>query len=301
MPASELEAQIERFLEELVRRNMSTHTLDSYGSDLSQFARYFSPKGSTPPAPGKFGVWEIREWLGSLHQEGLSPVSVRRKLSAVRAFFTFLARDRSIPANPAKLVRTPKAPKTLPVVPSAEVVNSLIDGVASQKPVERPFPERDVAIFELLYGCGLRISELTGLKLDDIDRTEGWLRVRGKGKKERRVPVAGRAASALQRYLDHRLANAGEAALFVNHRGSRLSVRGARGIVALYARLVSGDPSIHPHTFRHAYATHLLASGADLRTIQELLGHAGLSTTQKYTQVTLTDLMRVYDSAHPKA
>jgi integrase/recombinase XerC len=178
--------------------------------------------------------------------------------------------------------------------------NALVDGVGTSQP-ERPFPARDRAIFELLYGCGVRVSELAGIDLGDIDRAERWLRVRGKGRKERQVPIPGKAAEALERYLSERPVAPGQSALFLNHRDGRLTGRGIRGIVKFYATLLSGDPSIHPHSFRHAYATHLLADGADLRAIQELLGHARLSTTQKYTQVSLTDLMAVYDSAHPKA
>jgi integrase/recombinase XerC len=183
---------------------------------------------------------------------------------------------------------------------TAEQVNTLLDGVAADT-LGRPHPVRDRAIFELLYGCGLRISELVGLNLEDVDRSQHWLRVRGKGRKERQVPLPGQAADALERYLGERPVVREEAAVFLNHRTTRLTVRGVSKIVKLYATLLSGDPSIHPHAFRHAYATHLLADGADLRSIQELLGHARLSTTQKYTQVSLTSLMEVYDKAHPKA
>jgi integrase/recombinase XerC len=186
---------------------------------------------------------------------------------------------------------------------TAEQTNGLVDGVlpAADK-FERVYPERDLAIFELLYGCGLRISELVGLNLDDFDFSERWVRVRGKGKKERQVPYAGKASESLERYVALRKpASNGERALFLNHRGGRLTDRGARGIVKFYAQMITGDSSIHPHSLRHAYATHLLSDGADLRAIQELLGHARLSTTQKYTQVSLADLMAVYDKAHPKA
>jgi integrase/recombinase XerC len=183
---------------------------------------------------------------------------------------------------------------------TAEQVNSLIDGVGAQTS-ERPFPARDRAIFEILYGCGIRVSELAGLNLEDIDRSEGWLRIRGKGRKERQVPLPGQASQALERYLATRAIVRDEGAVFLNHRNGRLTTRGISGIVKLYATWLANDPSVHPHSFRHAYATHLLADGADLRAIQELLGHARLSTTQKYTQVSLTDLMAVYDKAHPKA
>jgi len=183
---------------------------------------------------------------------------------------------------------------------TAEQANALIDGVASGR-IERPFPARDRAMFELLYGCGLRASELAGLDLEDVDRYDGWVRVGGKGRKERQVPLPRKAREALDGYLSARPVVRGQRALFLNHRRGRLTDRGLRGIVKLYATLLAGDPSVHPHSLRHAYATHLLADGADLRAIQELLGHVRLSTTQKYTQVSLTDLMAVYDKAHPKA
>ena len=297
---SELESQIGRFLEELKRNNVSSHTLAAYGSDLAQFLEYFSPPGAQPPEPGQFEVWNIREWLGSLYSHELSALSMRRKLAALRAFFRFLTREGTIGMNPARLVRTPKAPIRLPGVMSESQVNGLLDDVEAGK-LERPHPARDVAIFEFLYGCGLRVSELVGLNLDDIDRGERWLRVRGKGRKERQVPYGAKAEGALGRYLPERKAQPAEIALFLNHRGGRLTDRGVRLIVKLYAIVLTSDPSVHPHSFRHAYATHLLADGADLRAIQELLGHARLSTTQKYTQVSLTDLIAVYDRAHPKA
>jgi integrase/recombinase XerC len=227
-------------------------------------------------------------------------VTIRRKLAAVRGLFRFLMREGLVTVNVARLVRTPKAPQKLPEVMTPDQVNALLDGVAAGK-LERPFPARDRALFELLYGCGLRVSELAGLDLQDLDRGERWLRVRGKGRKERQVPLPGKAADALEHYLAERPVVREERAVFLNHRSGRLTTRGIHGIVKFYATYLSGDPSIHPHSFRHAYATHLLADGADLRAIQELLGHARLSTTQKYTQVSLTDLMAVYDKAHPKA
>jgi len=298
MPPSELEHQIGRFVEELERNNASPHTIRSYESDLRQFLDYFSPPGVEPPAPSEFDVLKIREWLAGLYDQKLSPVSIRRKLAALRVFFRFLVREGLAPVNTPRLLRTPKSPKKLPDVMTTEQTNALLDGVASGK-LERPHPARDLAILELLYGCGIRVSELVGLNLDDMDRTERWLRVRGKGRKERQVPFGGKAAAAIERYLEDRSGH--EQALFLNHRGGRLTDRGVRGIIKLYATLIAGDSSIHPHSFRHAFATHLLSDGADLRSIQELLGHARLSTTQKYTQVSLTDLMAVYDKAHPKA
>lgn len=298
MSVSDLAHGIERYLAALKRQNVSAHTLRNYGSDLEQFRAYFSPEGEPCPAPGAIDALMLREWLGSLYDRSLAAVSIRRKLAAVRSLYAFLLREGSVRVNPAKLVRTPKAPKTLPQVLNAEQTNQLIDGIQAGDR-NRPYPARDRALFELLYGCGLRVSEAVGLDLADFDFQEQWIRVRGKGKKERQVPYGRKAAEALQAYLEKREASGD--ALFVNHRGARLSDRGARDIVKFYARFLAGDPSIHPHTLRHAFATHLLRDGADLRAIQELLGHARLSTTQKYTQVSLQDLMAVYDRSHPKA
>jgi integrase/recombinase XerC len=297
---SELELSIGRYLGELGRENASAHTIRNYASDLEQFFAYCSPPGTEPPNPAAIDAPLLREWLTSLYDRELDPISIRRKLAAVRSFFQFLLREKSVPSNVARVLRTPKAPKRVPIVPTAEQTNALVDGVGQDK-FERPHPERDVALFELLYGCGLRISELVGLNLDDFDLRERWIRVRGKGRKERQVPYGEKAAVSLEKYLRQRTAKPGERALLVNHRGTRLSSRGASEIVKFYARMISGDASLHPHSLRHAYATHLLADGADLRAIQELLGHARLATTQKYTQVSLTDLMAVYDKAHPKA
>jgi len=300
MPMSDLARHIERYIEELKRTAASPHTIDAYAADLRQFLNFLSPPDLQPPELRAIDVLTLREWLAALYRDQLSAVTIRRKLAAVRGLFRFLLREGLVTVNVARLMRTPKAPQKLPEVMTAEQVNTLIDGVGSQR-IERPYPARDRAIFELLYGCGLRISELAGLDLDDVDRSQGWLRVRGKGRKERLVPLPGKAAESLERYLSQRPVVRDQRAVFLNHRRGRLTDRGLRGIVKLYATLLAGDPSIHPHSFRHAYATHLLADGADLRAIQELLGHARLSTTQKYTQVSLTDLMAVYDKAHPKA
>jgi integrase/recombinase XerC len=297
---SELAVQIDRYLADLARRGNSTHTVLAYSADLREFLHYLSPPETEPPAPGAIDLLTLREWLASLYAQELSAVTIRRKLAAVRGLFRMMLREGVVSLNVARLVRTPKAPKKLPEVMSPEQVNALIDGAAANLQ-ERPYPVRDRAILELLYGCGVRVSELAGLDLHDLDRSERWMRVRGKGRKERQVPMPGKAAEALERYLAERKVVRDQPAVFLNHRDRRLTDRGIRGIVKFYATFVTGDPSIHPHSFRHAYATHLLADGADLRAIQELLGHARLSTTQKYTQVALTDLMAVYDKAHPKA
>jgi integrase/recombinase XerC len=298
--ASELSAAIDRYLAALALENASPHTLRNYASDLAQFLEYFTPPGAKSQAPASIDALQLREWLGDLYHRGLNVISIRRKLAAVRSLFAFLLREGTVATNAARLVRTPKAPKNVPIVPTAEQTNRLVDGIASAD-LQQPHPERDLLLFEMLYGCGLRISEMVGLNLEDIDRTERWIRVRGKGRKERQVPFGAKAATALEKYLETRHAHPTVHALLLNHAGRRLTDRGARGIVKFYARMLSGDSSLHPHSLRHAFATHLLSDGADLRAIQELLGHARLSTTQKYTQVSLTDLMAVYDRSHPKA
>jgi integrase/recombinase XerC len=292
---------ISKYLAELERRGASKHTLRNYGSDLEQFAAYFEPPGETAPPVEQFDLALLREWLAALYDQGLNVVSVRRKIAAVRAMFKFLLREGILQKNVTTRLRTPKTKQRLPDVMSAEKTNNLIDAVERGDPVEKPSKERDLAFLELLYGCGIRVSELVGINLEDIDLREGWLRVRGKGNKEREVPVGARAVEAIKRYVESRPANASERALFLNSRGRRLSDRQVRRLVKMYALLVTGDSTVHPHSFRHAYATHLLSDGADLRAIQELLGHARLSTTQKYTQVSLKDLQAVYDRAHPKA
>ena len=297
---SELSGWIGKFVEELRRRNVSEHTVRNYRSDLEQFLAYVTPPGGDAPSVGQVDLLLLREWLGSLYDQKLSALSMRRKVAAVRSWFQFLMREGVVKVNTARLLRLPKAPKKLPRVMTEAQTNTLLDGVSAGK-LERLDAVRDVAIFELLYGCGLRVSEMVGLNIEDLDASDGWLRVRGKGRKERQVPIAGKAARALEKYLAGRNPNEGERAVFLNHRGKRLTDRGARGIVKFYGTMLGGDSSIHPHSFRHAYATHLLTAGADLRSIQELLGHARLSTTQKYTQVSLADLMVVYDKAHPKA
>jgi integrase/recombinase XerC len=300
---SELRSAIHDYLGSLALRDDSPHTLRNYDADLREFAEYFSPEGSEPPALAKFDLLVLREWLAHLYEREQKPATIRRKMASLRGLFRYLSREHRISRDPARLLRLPKMPKSLPPVPNAEVTNALVDGTARDG-LEQPHPKRDRLLFEILYGCGLRISEAVGLNTDDIDLSERWLRVRGKGKKERQVPYGSKAADALAAWLTERTPAVSETdsrALFLNHRGKRITDRGARNIVRFYATYVADDPSIHPHTLRHAFATHLLSDGADLRSIQELLGHARLSTTQKYTRVSLTDLMRVYDGAHPKA
>ena len=327
---------IGRFLASLRRANLSPNTIRGYASDLKGFATYFSPPGETPPAPADFEPLEIREFMADCYKRGNSNRSVARKLAALRAFFRFLVREGSVPSNPAALLNTPKLPKTLPPVMTAEQTNLLVDSVgAAPRPANGGEAKdkasakqthfiavRDRLIFELLYGCGLRVGELVGLDRADFDLRERWIVVRGKGRKQRQVPFGRAAERALEKYLDlpseltsrstepaakgdelppSELRQRPDDALLLNTRGGRLTARSVQRLVKRYALLFSGDPTLHPHALRHAFATHLLSDGADLRAIQELLGHAGLSTTQKYTQLSLEELMATYDRSHPKA
>ncbi len=296
-----LRRQVQDYLESLARENASPHTLRNYETELVELVGYLTPKDGTAPTAGDIDVLIIREWMAHLYERGLSAVSIRRKLAALRSFFRHLQRTGVVDKNPAKLVSTPKMPKTLPRVITAEHVSTLLQSTLEKaEESARPHPSRDLAILELLYGTGVRVSELVGMNVADVDLAERWILVRGKGRKERQVPLGSKAAEALEKYLTERQP-AAERAIFLNHRGKRLTDRAVRMMVKFYSTEILKDPSVHPHSFRHSYATHLLADGADLRSIQELLGHARLSTTQKYTQVALADLMKVYDKAHPKA
>ena len=296
-----LRESISSYLAELERRGASAHTVRNYGSDLEQLAQYLEPPGETAPQVQEIELPVLREWLGSLYDQKLAATSIRRKLAAVRALFHFLLIEGALEKNPASRLRSPKMPQRLPDVMNAEKVNTMLDTVESGEKIEKPSKERDLAFLELLYGCGIRVGELVGIDIDDIDLKQCWLRVRGKGNKERQVPIGGRAVAAVERYMPGRKPAAGERALFIGSKGNRMSDRQVRRLVKMYALLITGDSTVHPHSFRHAYATHLLSDGADLRAIQELLGHTRLSTTQKYTQVSLEDLKAVYDRAHPKA
>ncbi len=281
-----------RYLEHLrVERNCSAHTLRNYAGDLDQFGAFLKQ-----PLESLTHL-DIRSYLGELYTMRLKSVSISRKLAVLRSFFRFLAREGVVADNPARLVTSPKLPKPLPSVPTAEEANNLIDSVGDSA--------RDRAILEFLYGCGIRAAELAGLNVADVDRRGGYIRVRGKGKKERLVPLGSKADAALEKYLGARAAllkpGGEQPALFLNLRGGRLTTRSVGRIVKRWALLAGADTGLHPHSFRHAFATHLLSDGADLRAIQELLGHASLSTTQKYTHTSIRQLMEVYDRAHPKA
>ncbi|HEX7289242.1 MAG TPA: tyrosine recombinase XerC [Candidatus Angelobacter sp.] len=296
----ELRRGIGRFLDHLrSERNASAHTLRAYDNELERFGAYLGPDMRWK----QIDHVTIRGFLSHLHEAGLSKVSIARALAALRSLYKWLAREGIVQQNPAKLVATPRLPKKLPRVPTLEEMNALLE---SALPESAAFPERDRAIFELLYGCGLRNSELVGIEMGDIEDANGVILVRGKGKKQRYVPLEGAAAEALRVYRQARqrfLHESGKSTrrLLINRRGGPLTTRSVGRIVKQIAIARGLPPDIHPHTLRHAFGTHMLAEGADLRAIQELLGHERLSTTQKYTQLSIHQVMEVYDRTHPRA
>jgi len=295
----EIRKGMEAFLKSLTGKNASEHTVRAYRNELARFAQFLGPEIRWKDVDHVF----IRSFLSHLHAAGLSKVSVARALAALRSMYKWLAREGMVQQNPAKLVAMPRTPKKLPRVPTLEEMNTLLD---SGMPEAARFPERDRAIFELLYGCGLRNSELVGIELGDLDSANGLLLVRGKGKKERYVPLEGKAEEALKAYADARRKILVESRkntrrLFINRRGGPLTTRSVARIVKHIAGAKGLPPDVHPHTLRHAFGTHLLTEGADLRAIQELLGHERLSTTQKYTQLSIKHVMEVYDRTHPRA
>jgi len=291
---------IQQFLQYLrAEKNASTHTLRAYENELQRFAEYLGPQIRWKDVDHVF----IRGFLGDLHSRGLSKVSVARALAAVRSLYKWLARAGVVQQNPAKLVATPRLPKKLPRVPTMEELNQVLN---SEMPENASFPERDRAILELLYGCGLRNSELVGIELGDMDEANGIILVRGKGKKQRYVPLEGAAASALQAYRPERqkilnITGRSTRRLLINRRGGPLTTRSVARIVKQIAVAKGLPPDMHPHTLRHAFGTHMLSEGADLRAIQELLGHERLSTTQRYTHLSMNQVMEVYDRTHPRA
>jgi integrase/recombinase XerC len=292
----------EEFIAMLAHERVSSpHTLRAYQREVGNFAAYLVKQQQTEMA----GVehLQIRAYLGELYGRGLSKASVARSLAAIRSWFQWLAKAGHVASNPAALVATPKLPKHLPRVPSIEEMNQLVDGASSEEAAA--WPERDRAIFELLYGCGIRNAELVGLNLNDIQWAREVILVRGKGRKQRFVPLGDAAAEAIRAYLpsrELRLAGRSNEALLLNlQRGGRLTTRSVGRIVKQISMAKGLPAEIHPHTLRHAFGTHMLEEGADLRAIQELLGHERLSTTQRYTQLTVNQVTQVYDRTHPRA
>jgi integrase/recombinase XerC len=300
---------IDRYINYLrYERNASPHTIRNYESDLRQFRDYL--KGGDAQAAvnvRSIDALRIRGFLAFLFGREKKKTSIARKLAAVRAFYKFLAKDRVLAENPAATVSTPKLEKTLPRIMTEEEMNSFLDRVAEAARNGDPLMRRDRSILELLYASGLRVSELVGLNLGSVNFSDGMLLVRGKGRKERIVPFGSKARQALEDYLPVRERilmeekKSGQAALFLNARGERLTARSVDRLVKKAVRRYGPDVKVSPHSLRHAFASHLLTEGADLRAIQEMLGHRSLATTQKYTQVSIKQLMDVYDKTHPKA
>jgi len=293
-----VEKAVDQFLRSLRERSASPHTIKAYMGDLDNFATYVGPRDWR-----KIDHVTIRGFLSHLYERGLSKTSVARSLAAVRSLYRWLAQEGAVEQSPAVLVSTPKLSKKLPRVPTIEEMNSVLDG---PMPEVAAFPERDQIMFELLYGCGIRNSELIGINLDDIRVSNEAILIRGKGKKERYVPFGESVKRALAVYLpvrQHTLAarRKNTNALLINQRGGRLTTRSVGRIIKKIA-IARGLPAdVHPHTLRHAFGTHMLEEGADLRAIQEMLGHERLSTTQRYTQLSMRHVMQVYDETHPRA
>lgn len=276
-----------RYLE--IERGASPHTIRAYGKDLELFFE---------SAPEDIRLSDIRGFVASEINRGLKKSTASRRLATLRSFIKYLHGEGHIKSNPAKLVQSPKLPRKLPRFLSVDEAFELVEN-----PEGIGFlPARDRAILELLYSSGLRVGELAALDLGDVNMKEGSVKARGKGKKERIVPVGKKAIEALQSYMVERvLLKRTDPAFFLNRSGTRLTDRSIRRIVGKYSRALALSGNVSPHTLRHTFATHLLQGGADLRVIQELLGHSSLSTTQKYTHLDVTHLMDVYDKAHPLA
>lgn len=308
----EMNALVAEYLRVLSsERGASAHTLRAYERELHGFVDYIHATDGAEQTPAGIHHTRIRAYLGTLYDRGLSKASAARALASIRSWFKWLARMGHVELNVASLVATPRLPKHLPRVPTIEQMNQVVDSVSGDV---ASWPARDAAILEMLYGCGIRNAELTGLNLDDVHWANDAVLVRGKGQKQRYVPLGDAAAEALRKYLAERTAlltghGFATPAIFVNlHlRGidhasqARLTTRSVGRIVKRIAVMRGLSSDVHPHTLRHAFGTHLLEEGADLRAIQELLGHERLSTTQRYTQLTTAQLTEVYDRTHPRA
>ena len=285
-----------------VERHSSPHTVRAYRRDLDDWIGFMAPPGRDGVAAGidervviAATSRDVRAWLAALHARGLDPVSLTRKLAAVRSLYRFLARRGVVRRNPGRDVRAPRPSRKLVTFLPTDEANAVVDG----RGLAGDTRDRDVAVLEMLYATGLRVSELASLDLDAVDREARTVRVLGKGGKERMVPYGAPAARALDAYLGRRATARG--AVFVNQRGGRLSVRSIHTLVRRAARAAGVTRRVSPHTLRHTFATHLLDRGADLRVIKELLGHSRLSTTQRYTHVSMAQLLKTYEAAHPRA
>jgi len=294
-----MKKELEQFLNHLrYERNASAHTISAYRSDLSQLAVFLEERETRLR---KIDNVAVRAFLAHLHERGLKKSSLARKLAAVRSFFQFCLRKGWVEDNAAKVVATPKQERHVPSFLSEDEMAEFLNFPSSDKPLDR----RDKAILELLYATGIRVSELVGINLEDVNFGERLIRVRGKGKKERLVPFGRKAEQSLAIYLGSRpfilKDRLSETALFLNCAGERLTARSVERTVAKYIRMTAVRRKISPHSLRHSFASHLLSRGADLRVIQELLGHESLATTQKYTHLNLRQLIDVYKKSHPRS
>jgi integrase/recombinase XerC len=298
-----VEDAIQAFVMHLqVERNASQETIRSYRSDLHQLGEFLRRKEKVlaPVRVEDITSDDVRAHLHSLDHQGEKASSLARKLACLRSFFRFLVREGQLQKNPTENLRSPKLPKPLPRVLTKDDAAALMEFPSGQSPLTL----RDRALLETLYSTGARVSEVVGINLDDLNETDGSVCLRGKGRKERMVPIGDLALQAIREYRKSLKppAHSGQLSspMFLNHRGGRITTRSVARMVARYSsRLVGG--AVSPHALRHSYATHLLDEGADLRSIQEMLGHASLSTTQKYTHLAMDQLLAVYDSAHPRA
>lgn len=292
-----LKEQIKTFCTYLeTERNVSPHTLVAYRFDLDQLTQFVSSEKGEHSSANDIDHLLLRRFIALLNKSAKKS-SIGRKLAAIRSFFKYLFRHGVISKNPAELISTPKKENRLPFHLDIDQATALMEAPSE----DAKHALRDRAILEMLYSCGLRVSELTGLNISEVDLSGGMVRVMGKGGKQRIVPVGSRAIEAIREYLEERDELTGTGTLFLNTRGDRINRRSVTRIVDMHVLRIAAFKHISPHILRHTFATHMLEGGADLRAIQELLGHASLSTTQKYTHVSIDKLMEVYDKAHPKA
>ncbi len=277
-------------------RRLSPRTLDAYRRDLQSFRHWNRCHGDLPWQ--RLDQAQVRAYVADQHRQGISGTTLRRRLSALRSFYRYLMREGEAKCDPARGVRAPKVARKLPGTLEVDQLQQLLD-----QPANTPLEIRDSAMMELVYSCGLRLAELVAIDLTDLDRLEAMLEVTGKGNKTRRLPVGRKALEAVDRWLRLRgeMARPGEPALFVSRRGRRISRRSVQQRMDLLARRRGALRHLHPHLLRHSFASHLLESSSDLRAVQELLGHADISTTQVYTHLDFQHLARVYDQAHPRA
>ncbi|MFO0790931.1 MAG: tyrosine recombinase XerC [Pirellulales bacterium] len=295
--------QIGQFLQYLrVERGASPHTLKGYREDLHALAEYLADEQGNSPAPGSITTNELRGFLAALHEAGYAKTSISRRLASVRSFLKFGQREGWAKANPAKALRNPRKSRKLPHFLTSDEIGKLLDAPKGNTPAAL----RDRAILETLYSAGLRVSELVGLTDGDLDFAAGIARIRGKGKKERLSPIGSYAARALKRWLEvrklsEREKQGREAPVFTNKFGTRLTTRSVARMLEKYLQETGLDQRTSPHTLRHSFATHLLDRGADIRSVQELLGHKSLVTTQIYTHVSTANLRAAYEKAHPRA